>query len=183
MKNLTRYEDFVIESVQVKPVNEAMFDKLKSVFSKITQMFSDPKMLNKQMDQASAKAGTADDNVSSKAVKNGSTVLVRLVDPTDENVRSLISLTKLTDMPDGSGLFQLTGSDNEAFMSSLGVSSVSNLVIVGVLAIVEPAGFRKDSSLSMRIYKNIQREGKPIVTEGAVKATVAAEIVAKETPE
>jgi hypothetical protein len=183
MKNLTRYENFVVESVEVRPLNEGMFDKLKSVFSRITQMFNDPKLLNKQMDQASAKAGTSDDNVSAKAVKNGYTVLVRLVSPTDENVKSLISFTKLGDLPDGSGLFQITGSDNEGFLSSLGVSSVSNLVIVGVIAIVDPVGFKKDTSLTMRVYKNVSKEGKPFVTDGAVKATVAAEIVAKEKPE
>lgn len=183
MKNLTRYEDFVVESVEVKPLNEGMFDKLKSVYSRITQLFSDVKLLNKQLDQASAKAGTADDNVLPKSVKNGSTVLIRLVSPTDEEVKSILSLTKLADMPDGSGLFQITGSDNETFLSSLGVASVSNLIIVGVLAVVEPSGFKKDSSLSMRIYKNVNKEGKPIVTDAAVKSTVAAEIVAKEQPE
>lgn len=183
MKNLKRYEDFIIESISIKAINESVFDKLKSVFSKISTMFSDTKTLNKQMDQAMAKAGASDDNVASKAVKNGSTVFVRLVSPTDENVKSLLSMTKLADLPDGSGLFQITGSDNEEFLGSLGVSSISNLIIVGVLAIVDPGGFRKDSSLSMRIYKNVAKDGKPVITQGEVKATIAAETVAKEKPE
>jgi hypothetical protein len=109
--------------------------------------------------------------------------MVRLISPTDENVKSILSLTKLADLPDGSGLFQITGSDNEDFLKSLGATSISNLTIVGVLAIVDPAGFRKDTSLSMRVYKNVSKDGKPIITNGVVKVALDANVIAKEIPE
>jgi hypothetical protein len=182
MNNLTKYEDFVVQSVTV--LNEAsVFDTLKSVFSKIATMFEKPDVLNKQMDQAAQRAGTSGENVTSKSVKIGSTIMVRLISPTDENVKSILSLTKLADLPDGSGLFQITGSDNEDFLKSLGATSISNLTIVGVLAIVDPAGFRKDTSLSMRVYKNVSKDGKPIITNGVVKVALDANVIAKEIPE
>lgn len=185
MNNLKKYDDFVVESfVTVEPVNESsIFDSMKGILAKISEMYTKPADLEKQMNQAAAKAGSAGTNVPSKSVRIGSTIMVQLVSPTDENVRSILSLTKLADLPDSSGLYQVSGSDNEEFLKSLGTTSISNLTIVGVLAIVEASGFRKDNPLTMRIYKNVLKSGKPTVTNGEVKIALSAEVVAKETPE
>jgi hypothetical protein len=98
-------------------------------------------------------------------------------------IRELQLLTKEEDNKLVGGLFQITGSDNEDFLKSLGATSISNLTIVGVLAIVDPAGFRKDTSLSMRVYKNVSKDGKPIITNGVVKVALDANVIAKEIPE
>lgn len=183
MKNLQTYSDFIVESVSTEPVNEGLFDMLKGLFSKVADMFDDADLLSKKLEQAAIKAGAADNKVTPKSIKVGSTTLLKLVDPQDENNKSILSLTKLADMPDGSGLFQITGSDNANFLKSFNVKSVTELNLVGVMAIIGPEGFVNDKSLTMRVYKNVSKTGKPTVTDSVIKAALNADNVAKEKPE
>lgn len=188
MKNrVTRFKDFIVEDVNVSveenAINEGLFDALKGIFGKLGAMFKDTATLNKQVDAAAVTAGDKDNKVVPKSAKAGSTLIVKLQDPKDETKKLLISFTKLTDMPDGSGLFQLTGTDSPDFMKSLGVKDVANLNAIGVMAIVDAAGFVKDEPLSMRVYKNLSKDGKPIVTTTVVKAALSAEEVMKTKTE
>ncbi len=173
------YSQFKVEEVSV---NEGIFDTLKTVFSKIGTFFNDPEKLNKQVDQAEAKAGQKDDKVASKTVKNGSTIIVKLQDSKDETKKSIMTFTKMADLPDGSGLYQISGSDSLEFLKSLGVTDSNKLNTVGVLAIIPQEGFLKDKPLTMRIYKNINKEGKPTITQSQVKAALPIEEVVKEVP-
>jgi hypothetical protein len=186
-KNVKTYSEFIVEEISwedsTPALNEGIFDALKSLFGKISTMFKDPVMLTKQVDQAAVKAGVKDDKVIPKSVKNGSTLIVKLQDPADETRKSILSLTKLADLPDSSGLFQVSGSDSPEFLKSIGVADVAKLNEVGVLAIVPPEGFVKDKPMTSRMYKNLDKSGKPIVTKTLVKTTLLADAVAKEKPE
>jgi|688.fasta_scaffold35077_5 hypothetical protein len=187
MKKVIRFKDFVVEDVNVSTMdvhlNEGLFDTLKSLFGKIGTMFKDTAVLNKQVDAAAVKAGATDDKVAAKTVKAGTTLIVKLQDPKDEAKKLLISFTKLADMPDGSGLFQMTGTDSPEFMKTLGVKDVMNLNTIGVLAIIAAEGFVENEPLKMRVYKNLSKDGKEITTQTVVKAALSADTVMKEKPE
>jgi len=187
MKNVKTYSEFVVENIDMSipsgKLNESIFDSLKNFYTKISDMFNNPDVLKKQVDQAEVKAGPKDDRVLPKGVKNGTTLIIKLVDPTNSDKKSILSLTKLGDLPDSSGFFQITGSDNDDFLKSLGVNNVTDLNNLGVMAIIDSTGFLKDKSLSMRIYKNISRVGKPTVTQAVIKSSLMADAVAKEKVE
>ena len=53
---------------------------------------------------------------------------------------------------------------------------------MGVLAIIGPEGLVTGKNLTMYIYKNVSKNGKPVITEAVIKAALQADIVAKETP-
>jgi len=186
-RNVKTYSEFIVEEItwenSAEALNEGIFDALKNLFGKISTMFKDPVMLSKQVDQAAVKAGVKDDKIVPKSIKNGSTVMIKLQDPTDETRKSILSLTKLADLPDASGLFQVSGSDSPDFLKSVGVPDVAKLNEVGVLTIVPPEGFIKDKPMTSRMYKNLSKDGKPIVTKTVVKTTLLADNVAKEKPE
>jgi hypothetical protein len=181
MKNVKSYSDFIVESIEiVEPLNESIFDKIKGPLTQIANLFKDVTKLNKQVDAAETKAAKTNDNVKSKSVKIGGTFVVKLVDPRDSTKKSLLSLTKLADLPDGSGLYQISGSDNEQFLASLGVEDVAKLNVQGVLAIVNPEGFVTTKPLTMFVFKNVSKDGKPIVTQAVIAAFLDLIEVSKE---
>ena len=105
MAKVIKFSDFVVEEVVTtnEPLNEGLFDTLKNLYAKVQTLYNDPAVLQKQMMQAEVKAGAADDNISPKAVGNGTTVLVRLVESPDKagnGKASILALTKLGDLPD-----------------------------------------------------------------------------------
>jgi hypothetical protein len=182
---VTRYKDFIVESTEYtisENLNEGVFDALKNIFGKLTGMFKDPEKLNKQVDAAAVKAGATDDKVTSKSAKSGSTLIIKLQDPKDEAKKLLLSFTKLSDLPDGSGLFQMTGTDSVDFLKTLGVADNTALNATGVLAIIS-SDFVEDQPLKMRVYKNVNKDGKEITTQTVVKAALSADTIAKEQPE
>ena len=85
-KTVKTYSEFIVESVSI---NESLADKLKPALDKLTTMFKDPKKLNAQVDSAEEKAGTKDDNLPSKMIKNGMSMIVKLTDPKDEMKKSV----------------------------------------------------------------------------------------------
>jgi len=186
MNNLKTYDQFVVENfsmMESDSLNEGLFDiTLPPVYTKIENLFKDPNLLNTQVSQAEVKAGTSDDNVPSKSIKPGVTTIVKLEDPRDNTKKSTLALTKLADLPDGSGLFQVTGSDSVDFLKSLNVNDIPTLNTVGVMAIVDPTGFVNDKPLTMRVYKNVVTTGKATVTQALVKTALNADSVASEKP-
>ena len=185
MAKVIKFSDFVVEEVVTtnEPLNEGLFDTLKNLYAKVQTLYNDPAVLQKQMMQAEVKAGAADDNISPKAVGNGTTVLVRLVESPDKagnGKASILALTKLGDLPDGTGLFQITGSDSAEFLQVLGFNNIAQLNASGVLVLIGPEGFKTDRPLTMRVYKNISKEGTPSVTKAVVRSTLNADVVSKE---
>lgn len=181
MKNVKTYSDFIVESIEIsQPLNESIFDKIKGPLTQVANFFKNSEKLNKQVDSAETKAAKTNDNVKSKSVKIGGTFIVKLVDPTDSTKRSLLSLTKLADLPDSSGLYQISGSDNEQFLSSLGVEDVAKLNIQGFLAIINPEGFITGKPLVMFVFKNVMKDGKPITTQAVISTFLDLIEVSKE---
>ena len=185
MSRVVKFSDFVVEDVVTvdEPLNESMFDVLKSLYAKIQTLYNDPAVLQKQMMQAEVKAGATDDNISPKAIGNGTTVLIRLVEAPDKagnGKASVLALTKLGDLPDGTGLFQITGSDSAEFLQVLGFNNIAQLKASGVLVLIGPEGFKTDKPLTMRVYKNISKDGTPSVTKAVIRSTLNADVVSKE---
>ena len=183
MKNLTSYSkfDYVVENVDYRPINEGIFTAIKALIGKLVDLFKDTEVLNDNIDSATSRLGTKAQNVSTKNVRNGSTVLVKLKNPDNESI-TIFSLTKLQDLPDNSGLFQLTGTDNVNFLKSMGIKDNTVLNAIGVIVIVDPVGFVKDKPITMRMYKNVAKNGAPIITESIVVSAISAEELAKEKP-
>jgi hypothetical protein len=183
MRKVTLYKDYIVENTTI--VNEGIFDTLKSIFFKITSMFDDSVKLNSQIDVASAKAGVSDDLVNAKTVKAGVTMLVRLQSkpdgPDNTSKRVILSFTKLADLPDSSGLFQITGCDSTEFLQSLGMKTIEELNKIGVLAIL--TDFKKETPLTMRVYRNVGKDGKPVVTESLIQSTLSADVIQREKPQ
>jgi hypothetical protein len=169
-----RYSDFKLE--EITPVNEGIFDTLRSIFTKLTSIFSDTEKLNKQVDIVSAKTEFA--TLKSQEIKPGATYIVKLQDPKDQNIRVLISMTKLAELPDKSGLFQISGTDNTKFLNTLKVRNVQELNKIGVLAII--SDFELDKPLTMKVYKGVSQNGDPIITETQIKNVLLADDVIKE---
>ena len=181
-QRVVRYKDFnYVNSTQV--INEGLFDSLKNLFAKMASMFKDTTNLYKQIDAAEVASGSKDDNVTCKSIKIGTTLFVKLENPSDDTKKLLLSFTKLADMPDGSGLFQITGTDSKEFMTAINITDINNLNTVGVIAIISPSGFVKDKPISMRVYKNVSKDGKPTETDSVVKAALSADDVLKIKPE
>ena len=166
---------------KIESLNEGIFDTLATIFTRITAMFEDPTTLNFQIDQAAEAAGTKDDSIKPVEVKPGSTLIIRLVDKKTPTSKYLLSLTCLVVMPDGSGIYQISATDATEFLTTLGVKNNTELNKVGVLAIIGTEGFVKDKPITMRIYKNIDKLGKPIVTSNFVATTLMADEVAKQS--
>ena len=188
MKNVINYSEFgknfIVEKIEpenVEALNEGLFDMLRNMFTKLFALFKDPVKLNDQQDSAAKRLGTKAENSPSRTIKLGTTVMVKLISPEDETVKMIISFTKLADMPDGSGLFQMTGTDSANFLKSLTIKDNAALNAIGILAIIDPKGFVKGESVTMRMYKNVSKDGKPIVTANVVQSAIGADELAKET--
>jgi len=178
MKNIIPFDDFLIESYI--PINEGLFDVIKNMVSKIVGLFTDPVVLNTKIESAVARLGVKAENNPAKMVRVGTTILVKLQSPSDETLKMVLSFTKISDLPDGSGLFQITGTDSPAFLKSMTIKDNTQLNILGVMAIIDPAGFVKGEPITMRVYKNVMPTGAPIITTNLVSSAVGADEIAKE---
>ena len=183
MQNLKSYDQFILEEIHAPlstSLNEGIFDSLKSIYTRLQGIFRDTTTLNKQVDTLQAKTGEKDAKVAPKGIRAGSTLIVKLADPKNAESKSLLSMTKLADLPDGSGLFQISGSDSPPFLKALGVKDTATLELVGVMAIIAADGFIKGKPLSMRVYKGVTKDGKPTVTQTVIQAALNADDVLKE---
>lgn len=182
-KKFQAWNDYLAsKKVKSISVNESMIDTLKTTLGNVALMFKDPTKLKTQIDEASTKAGDQT-SVIPNSVKAGSTILVKLSDSDEESKTTVLALTCLAVMSEGSGLYQISGTDSAEFLGTLGIASNDDLINVGVIAIVGKEGFINDQPLTIRIYKNIIKDGKPVVTKNLVQATLPAEDVAKEIGE
>ena len=100
-------QDNSFESVG-EAVNEGLFDKLKTYYSKITGLFKDKEKLTKAVQATVTDAGDKAKTFNPKQVKVGATTMVVLGDGKQAATDFSIAFTKLADMVDGSGLFQIT---------------------------------------------------------------------------
>lgn len=172
-----KFESFEYESDPLyemgdETVNEAgLFDLLKGLFTKIWNLFKDPAKLKVSLDKAIEDAGTRSENLVPKDIKNNETVIVAMMDPASPDSTFSLSLTKLGMLSDGSGIFQVSGSDSPVLIKALaGSEKMEDLAKKSVMAVVK--GAEKGKPLSMKLLRNILPNGKDYVTKTVVKGTV-----------
>ena len=174
------YNDFKSSSV-----NEALFAKLTSMFSKVTMLFKDPIKAKKSIDAAVISAGSKGGKFLPKSVKINETYMVAMGDGKNPANDFSIAFTKLADLPDGSGLFQISATTSSAMTKGLvGTDKIADLAKNSVMALISSVGFEKGKIATMIILKNIMPGGKEYVTKsfvvGAVPATVVQAVLSKQ---
>jgi hypothetical protein len=82
-------------------------------------------------------------------------------------------MTKLADLPDGSGLFQITGSSSPQMIKALsGSDKIEELAKNSVMAMISPMGLEKGKVATMKLLKNILPGGKDYITKTFVQGVV-----------
>ena len=165
-------------------VNEGLFDKLGSMFSKFTDLFKKPEDLNKSIQAAVTEAGDKAKKFFPKPVKINDTIMITMSDGKDNTLDFSIAFTKLCDLPDGSGLFQITGTTSPTMLKALtGSDKEGDLTKNTVMAMISSQGFQKGEPATMKILKNVFPNGQDYITKslftGAVPDSDVEKILAK----
>jgi hypothetical protein len=147
-------------------VNEGLFDKLKTLYSKITSLFKDKEKLSNAVQATVTDAGDKAKTFSPKQVKVGATTMVVLGDGKQAATDFSIAFTKLADMPDGSGLFQITGTTSPEMLKALvGTDKEEDLSVNSVMALVSSTSFVKSKPATIKLIKNMLPGGKDYLTK------------------
>jgi hypothetical protein len=155
------------------PMNEGLFDKLSGMFSKITGLFKDPAKMEKSVESTMDQLGDKTKKFSPKQAKASESYIVQMGDAKKPETKYTMSLTKLADLPDGSGLFQITGTTSKEMLKSLaGSEKIEDLAKNNVMAMISSAGFEKGKMATMRLVKNVIPGGKDYVTKVPVLGIV-----------
>jgi hypothetical protein len=154
-------------------LNEGLFDKLTAMFSKFTTLFKDKEKLKKATTTAMTEAGPKAAKFIPKATKPNESVMLVLGDGKNSALDFNVALTKLADLPDGSSLFQVSGSSSPEMIKALaGSDKVEDLAKNSVMAMVAANGFEKGRPATMKLVKNIIPGGKDYVTKMLVQGVV-----------
>jgi len=165
-------------------VNEGLFDKLSSMFAKFPTLFKDKEKLTKSVEATVTEAGDTGKKFIPKSVKENETYIVVMGDGKSAATDFSIAFTKLADLPDGSGLFQISGTTSPEMLKALvGSDKIEDLAKNNVMAMISPTGLEKGKVATMRILKNVMPGGKDYVTKsvmvGAVPQTAVDKTLAK----
>jgi hypothetical protein len=183
MKNyLKTFENFEVKDIQPinetllesgEAVNEGLFDKLTSMFSKFIPLFKDAEKLKKATTTTITQAGPKALKLIPKAYKPNESIMLVLGDGKNSALDFNISMTKLADLPDGSGLFQITGASSPQMIKALaGTDKIEDLSKNSVMAMISPMGLEKGKIATMKLLKNILPGGKDYVTKTFVQGVV-----------
>lgn len=168
---------------EVGTLNESIFDKLSFAFSRFLKLFSDPYKLQQNVEAAVVDMGEKTVKFLPSQVKLNNTVMVLMTGAIPENVKTkgkeekltdfTIAFTKISDLPDGSGLFYITGTTSQKMLKALtGTDKMEDLISNNVLAVIPPTGFVKDAPITMKILKSIIPGGKDYVSNSKVKGAI-----------
>jgi hypothetical protein len=186
MEKFRFYEEFTYTSKEnlnevEDNVNEGLFDKLFSWMGKIGQMFAKPEAVQKSVESTITTAALASPKaLIPKSIAIKETYFVMMGDGKNAATNFSLSLTKMSDLPDGNGLFQITGTTNPEMLKALtGSIKVEDLVKNTVMAIVTPASFLKGKPITIKILKNIMPQGKDYVSKFLVTGIAPGTAVEK----
>jgi hypothetical protein len=155
-------------------VNEGLFDKLTSMFSKITGLFKDPAKLDKGIESTMQQLGEGKTKkFIPKQAKASESFIIQMGDPKKPETKYSMSLTKLADLPDGSGLFQITGTTSKEMLKALtGSEKIEDLAKNNVMTMISANGIEKGKTATMKLLKNVIPGGKDYITKVPVIGTV-----------
>lgn len=162
-------------------INEGLFDKLFNWMNEIGLMFKNPDFIQKSVESVVAEAGqSSQKNLIPKNVAIKETYFIMMGDGKDPKTNFSISITKIADLFDGSGLFSITGTTNPKMLKALvGSNNIIDLNKNNVMAIVSKDSFVKGKPLTIKILKNILPGGKDYVSEFQVMGIVPGTSVQK----
>lgn len=84
-----------------------------------------------------------------------------------------IAFTKLADMADGSGLFQITGTTSPEMLKALvGTDKVEDLALNSVMALVSSTSFTTGKPATIKLIKNMLPGGKDYLTKALFMGAV-----------
>lgn len=148
-------------------INESIFDKMFSWMNKIGQMYKDPTVIQKAVESVITTAG--DKSLKTfvpKTVAVKETYFIMLGDIKNPATNFSMSLTKLADLQDDTGLFQISGTTNVEMLKALtGTNAIEDLLKENILAIVSNVSLVKGKPITMKILKNILPQGKDYVSK------------------
>lgn len=155
-------------------LNEGLFDKLAGMFSKITNLFKDPAKLDKGIESTMDQLGEGKTKkFIPKQAKASESFIVQMGDAKKPETKYSMSLTKLADLPDGSGLFQITGTTSKEMLKSLaGTDKIEDLAKNNVMAMISANGLEKGKMATMKLLKSVIPGGKDYVTKVPVMGIV-----------
>jgi len=166
------------EEFKTNRVDEGLFDKLTGMFSKISNMFKDPQKMQSSVDATIDQLGEKTKKFTPKQAKMNESFIVQMGDPAKPETKFNMALTKLADLTDGSGLFQITGTTSKEMMKSLVNSeNVEDLAKNSVMAMIAPNGLEKGKPATMKLLKNIIPGGKDYITQTMVSGIVPSTAV------
>ena len=162
-------------------INEGLFDKLLSWMNSIANLFNNPETVQQSVQAAITDAGDASPKAfDPKAAAQKSTYFIMMGDSKDANTNFSISLTKLADLPDGSGLFQFTGTTNTQMLKDLtGTGKITDLMTNDIMAIISPQSISVSKPADIKILKNIMPQGKDYISKYTVIGIAPGEAVTK----
>lgn len=148
-------------------LNEGIFDPFINLFKRIANLFRDPGKVQNSVSSAMESLGEAKTRkFLPKQLKVSESYWLMMGDISKPSSNFSIAITKLADMPDGSSLFQLVGTTNAAMLKSLVNSDkISDLAKNNVMILISKNGLEKGSPATMRILKNIMKDGKDYVSQ------------------
>ena len=159
-------------------LNEGLFDKLGSMFSKIANLFKDPAKFDKGVESTMDQLGDKAKKFVPKQAKAGESFIVQMGDPKKPETKYSMSLTKLADLPDGSGLFSITGTTSKEMLKSLaGSEKIEDLSKNSVMAMISANGLEKGKMATMKLLKNVIPGGKDYITKVPVIGAVPSKDV------
>ena len=163
-------EPLFVMGYAVEPVNETFFSGL---FAKIAGLFKDKEKLTKSVEATVTEAGDKAKMFSPKTYKTGETVMVVLGDGKTASTDFSIAFTKMADLQDGNGLFQIVGTTSPEMLKSLaGSDKEEDLALNNVMAIVTPTSFTKGKPATMKLVKNMIPGGKDYLTKSVFVGAV-----------
>lgn len=155
-------------------MNESVFSRLKGMFSKVTALFKDTNKLEKSITSTMEQLGDGKTSkFDPKQAKINDSFIVQMGDVSKPDTKYSMSLTKLAELPDGSSLFQITGTTSQEMLKSLANSDkVEDLVNNSAMVIMTTGGLEKGKTATLKLLKNVIPGGKDYVTEVPVMGTV-----------
>ena len=163
MNHFKTYNEFK----NIEEINEGFFDKLFSFFSSIFQMFKNPQNIQKSVEAVITDEGkNTPQNFIPKSIAIKETYFLMLGDGKNKNTDFVVSITKLANLPDDSGLFQISGTTNPNMLKALtGTNVMEDLSKNNVYALISDKSLLKGKPMTIKILKNILPGGKDYVSK------------------
>lgn len=167
-------EEYVIDSHEfIETLNEGMFDRILSLFKKLSDWFKHKEEVKKEFDEASNDINSDKTNFQISNIKRGEEIVLKLVNPKSDADEAFIGLLKVGELPDKSTIFQLTGTTSDKLLLNLVNSKVmEDLIKNNVMVIVSNQTLEYGKPLQVKILKSITKQGGTYTTSSNISKVI-----------